>query len=71
MTTYLTIMITILVATQMVRIIQNAISLHRQEKEIKKNIAWVKDVELTPADFENQKEVYKLLRERLEKDNAD
>lgn len=68
MTTYLTIMITILVATQIVRIIQNAISLHRQEKEIKKNIAWVKDVELTPADFENQKEVYKLLRERLKKE---
>lgn len=68
MTTYLTIMITILVATQIVRIIQNTISLHRQEKEIKKNIAWVKDVELTPADFENQKEVYKLLRERLKKE---
>ena len=68
MTTYLTIMITILVATQMIRIIQNTISLRRQEKEIKKNIAWVKDVELTPADFENQKEVYKLLRERLKKE---
>ena len=38
MTTYLTIITTILVLTQIIRITQNHISLFRQEKEIKKRL---------------------------------
>ena len=40
MTTYLTIITTILVLTQIIRITQNYISLFRQEKKIKKN-SWM------------------------------
>ena len=36
MNTYLTIMVTVLVATQVIRITQNAVQLHRQNKVIKK-----------------------------------
>ncbi len=36
MDTYLTIMVTVLVATQVIRIAQNTIQLHRQNKLIKK-----------------------------------
>lgn len=39
MDTYLTIMVTVLVATQVIRIAQNTIQLHRQNKLIKKEIA--------------------------------
>lgn len=42
MDTYLTIMVTVLVATQVIRIAQNTIQLHRQNKLIKKkrSLTW-------------------------------
>ena len=71
MNTYLTIMVTILVATQLVRITQNAISLHRQEREVKKNVSWLKHNYATEEDFENQREAFRLLREYLERGRGD
>lgn len=71
MNTYLTIMVTILVATQIIRITQNQISLFRQEKKIKKAIGWIKDNEVTERDFEIQRECFYLLREQLKKMEAD
>lgn len=71
MQTYLVIITTILVFTQIIRIIQNAISLIRQERQIKEQIAWVHGVKLTEKDFENQKIVWELWRKWLEKECED
>ena len=49
MNTYLTIMVTVLVVTQVIRIAQNTIQLHRQNKLIKKEIAhidWDDDIDI-------------------------
>lgn len=58
MNTYLTIMVTVLVATQLIRITQNAISLYRQERDVKENIGWLKDNQVTKEDFFRQREAY-------------
>ena len=65
MNTYLTIMVTVLVITQIVRITQNAISLHREKKEIEKNLNWFGEREVTKEDFDCQRDVMYLLREKL------
>ena len=66
MNTYLTIMVTILVATQIIRIVQNAINLYRQRDVIQKQIGWIKDTYPTEAEFIEQREVYHMLHEWLE-----
>ena len=66
MNTYLTIMVTVLVATQIIRIVQNAINLYRQRDVIQKQIGWIQDTYPTDDDFENQHECYRLLRKWLE-----
>lgn len=71
MTTYLTIITTILVITQVIRITQNAITLHHQNKAIKRDLAWLKDHYVTEQDFENQREVFALLRDKLKEDGND
>ncbi len=68
MNTYLTIMVTVLVATQVIRIAQNTIQLHRQNKLIKKEIAHLSDV--TQEDFDNQRKAYKLAIEYFERSNV-
>ena len=65
MSTYLTIMVTVLVATQIIRITQNHISLFRQEKKIEKAIGWIKDNDVSERDFEIQRKVFYLLYEKL------
>ena len=67
MDTYLTIMVTVLVATQVIRIAQNTIQLHRQNKLIKKEIAHLGDV--TQEDFDNQRKAYKLAIDYFERSN--
>ena len=66
MNTYLTIMVTVLVLTQIVRVTQNHISLRRQEKTVAKEIEWVKRDFPTEQDFENKRQVFRLLRDKLE-----
>ena len=65
MNTYLTIMVTVLVATQIIRITQNAISLYRQEHQIKKTLGWIKDNDVSERDFEIQRAVYMMLYNKL------
>lgn len=47
MNNYLVIITTVLVITQVIRITQNAISLHRQKVEFKKNLGELSDMEVT------------------------
>ena len=62
---YLTIMVTILVITQVVRITQNTIQLHRQNILFKEQLSQLKDV--TQEDFDNQRKAYKLAIEYFER----
>ena len=62
---YMTIITTILVATQVIRVTQNAISLHRQEKDIKKVCGWIKDNDVSEKDFNTQREVFYMLHDWL------
>lgn len=64
---YLTIMVTILVITQVVRITQNTIQLHRQNILFKEQLSQLKDV--TQEDFDKQRKAYKLAIEYFERAN--
>ena len=68
MNIYLAIITTVLVLTQIVRLIQNAIQLHRQEKAIAKDLAWIKDNDISERDFDVQRDCFYLLRQYLEKE---
>lgn len=68
MEAYLTIMVTVLVATQIIRITQNFISLRRQNKELDKDLQWIRDTEISKSDFEVQRKVFYLLYEKLTED---
>ena len=65
MTTYLCIITTALVLTQIIRLIQNSINLHRQNLAIKRDVAWLKDRDVTQKDFDTQRECFYLLRDWL------
>ena len=71
MTTYLTVITTVLVVTQIIRLIQNSISLHRQSKLIERDLSWIKDRDITQRDFDTQKECFYLLKEWLEKQKGE
>ena len=65
MNTYLAIITTVLVITQVIRLIQNSISLQRQNKQLK-------DIpNITNEDIEMQKKAYKLIVERLEREDKE
>ena len=68
MEVYLTIMVTVLVATQIIRITQNHISLRRQNKEFEKDLSWIKENDISKRDFEVQRKVFYLLYEKLMKE---
>ena len=68
MNIYLTIMVTILVVTQIIRITQNHINLRRQREQIEKTIGWFKDNDVSERDFEVQRDCFYLLRQFLEKE---
>lgn len=68
MNTYLVIITTVLVATQLIRITQNQISLFRQEKKIDKTITWLKDNDVSERDFDVQRKVFYLLFDKLMKE---
>ena len=68
MSIYLAIITTVLVLTQIVRLIQNAIQLHRQEKAIAKDLAWIKDNDISERDFDVQRDCFYLLRDYLERE---
>ena len=66
MNTYLAIMTTVLVVSQIVRVIQNAVQLRRQNILFKKELKELSDLELTGRDFETQRKAYRLAVEYLE-----
>lgn len=66
MNTYLAIITTVLVITQVIRIAQNAINLHRQNVLYKKQLGDLAEYELQKEDFEMQRKAYRLIVERLE-----
>ena len=64
--TYLAIMTTALVITQILRVIQNNVQLHRQKVMFEKQLKELADMELTERDFETQRKAYRLAVEYLE-----
>lgn len=68
MEVYLTIMVTVLVATQIIRVTQNHISLRRQNREFSKDLQWIKENDISKRDFEVQRKVFYLLYEKLMKE---
>lgn len=66
MNTYLTIITTVLVLTQIIRLIQNAVQLRRQNVLFKKQLKDLADTEVTKEDFAIQRKAYRLMVEYLE-----
>lgn len=71
MNTYLAIITTVLVITQVIRVVQNTINLIRQNREIKKNLSWLEKNEVTEHDFKIQREVMLMLHAKLKGDADD
>ena len=67
---YLVIITTFLVITQVIRVTQNAVQLHRQNVLYKKQLKEVADLEIAKEDFEMQKKAYRLIVQKLERENA-
>lgn len=66
MNTYLAIITTVLVITQIIRLIQNAVQLHRQNVLFKKQLGQLTDCNPTKQDFENQRKAYRMIVDYLE-----
>lgn len=67
MNTYLAIITTVLVVTQIIRLIQNTIQLRRQEVLLKEQLGQLADTEVTKEDFNTQRRAYRLVVEFLER----
>ena len=67
MNTYLAIITTVLVITQIVRLIQNAVQLHRQNVLLKEQLGHLADCNPTKQDFENQRKAYRLIVDKKKK----
>ena len=68
MTLYLTIITTILVITQIIRIVQNTINLYRNNKVFDAQLKQLGEV--TNEDLETQKEAYRLLVEYFKREKG-
>lgn len=69
MNTYLAIITTALVLTQIIRLVQNAIQLKRQDAAIKKQLEGLDDI--TQRDLDNQRKAYRLMVEFFERLQAE
>lgn len=65
MNVYLTIMVTVLVATQVIRITQNHIQLFKQSKKIDEKLEWFEKNNVSERDFEIQRAVFSMLYRKL------
>ena len=65
MNTYLTIITTVLVLTQIIRVTQNHIQLRRQKTIFEKQLGDLADLEIQKEDFETQRKAYRLIVEWL------
>lgn len=68
MNIYLCIITTVLVVTQIIRVTQNYIQLRRQRREIDHYIGWIRDHDISERDFDVQRDVFYLLRDKLERE---
>lgn len=68
MTIYLTIITTILVITQVVRIVQNTINLYRNNKVFETQLKQIEDI--TQEDLETQREAYRLMVEHFKREKG-
>lgn len=68
---YLVIITTVLVITQVIRVTQNAISLHRNKVLFKKELGELSEMQVKKEDFELQKKAYRLIVEKLQKEGTD
>lgn len=66
MNTYLAIITTVLVVTQIIRVCQNHIQLRRQHILFKEQLGQLANCEPTKEDFDNQRKAYRLIVEHLE-----
>ena len=66
MNTYLAIITTVLVVTQIIRLIQNTVQLHRQNVLFKQQVGHLAECNPTKHDFETQRKAYRLMVEYLE-----
>ena len=66
MNTYLAIITTGLVITQIIRLIQNAVQLRRQNVLFKEKLGYLDDCNPTEQDFENQRKAYQLIVDYFE-----
>lgn len=64
MNTYLAIITTALVVTQVIRLVQNTIQLRKQDILFKEQLGQIRDV--TPEDFDTQRKAYRLIVEHFE-----
>lgn len=64
---YLQIVVTVILLTQFMRVIQNGISLYRQNKVFKESCGQLADV--TKEDMENQRKAYRLMIAYYEREN--
>lgn len=71
MNTYLAIITTGLVITQIVRMIQNAVQLHRQNILFKEQLGHLADTKITEEDFKTQRRAYQLIINYLEHKEAE
>ena len=66
MNIYLAIITTVLVVTQIIRLIQNAVQLRRQNVLFKEQLGHLAECNPTEQDFENQRKAYRLIVEYFE-----
>lgn len=66
MNTYLAIITTVLVITQIIRVIQNAVQLHRQHILFMEELGQLAGTKITKEDFDTQRKAYRLIVEYLE-----
>ena len=64
---YLQVVLTIILVTQLIRVIQNGVNLAHQSKVFKESCEQLGDV--TKEDMENQRKAYRMMIEYYEKEN--
>ena len=65
MTIYLAIITTLLVITQIIRVVQNSIQLYHINKKYKKQLAWIQENDVSEHDFNTQRDVFYMLYDYL------
>ena len=69
MTTYLAIITTVLVVTQIIRLVQNAMSLQKENQLIKKQLDELNDI--TQDDIDDRRKAYKLVAKYFERKESE